>query len=125
MSSIWQTKNHQVIYRVSFLFDKLGVPQNSQNGMVESTLVVMRIAPRTVRISPPLSYGISTVTLKNRWAAFVEHSQSAPSVRFVLSQAATILYRSLPLKVILPSRTIFPFGVIHTSCHAAPRSSFG
>ena len=24
MSSIWQTKNHQVICRVSFLFDKLG-----------------------------------------------------------------------------------------------------
>ena len=24
MSSIWQTKNHQATYRVSFLFDKLG-----------------------------------------------------------------------------------------------------
>jgi len=43
---------------------------------------------------PPRRYGNSTTTLKKRWAEFVGHSHSTPSVRFVLPQIVYV--RSIP-----------------------------
>ena len=49
------------------------------------------------------AYGISTFTLKNRWAAFVGHTHAA-SVRFVLPR--TVYTRTSPVVLRLGDRVV-------------------